>query len=134
MAIVQYASQPVIDLGVQGMLDGLAEAGFIDGKSVRRPALQRGKRRRHRQRHRPRGDERAIRLVLTATTPLPPGGGQREPDGEDAAHFGLVSDPFIGGVGIRRDNPWITHRTCPGSGRCSRWRRASGWRSGSTRV
>ncbi len=34
IAIVQYASQTIIDEGVRGMRDGLAEHGFIDGQTV----------------------------------------------------------------------------------------------------
>ena len=38
VALLQYASQPAIDESVSGMIDGLAEAGFIDGESI---AIQR---------------------------------------------------------------------------------------------
>ena len=34
VAILQQASQPIIDGGVQGMLAGLAESGFTDGQSL----------------------------------------------------------------------------------------------------
>jgi hypothetical protein len=34
VAILQQASQPIIDEGVQGMLDGLAESGFTDEQSI----------------------------------------------------------------------------------------------------
>ena len=34
VAILQQASQPIIDEGVQGMLDGLAESGFTDGRNI----------------------------------------------------------------------------------------------------
>ena len=34
IAILQQASQPIIDEGVQGMLDGLAESGFTDGQNL----------------------------------------------------------------------------------------------------
>lgn len=38
IAILQHASQPIIDEGVQGMLQGLAETGYVVGRnlSVRR--------------------------------------------------------------------------------------------------
>src|SRR4030095_4939736 len=38
VAIVQHASQPVLDDGVRGMLDALAAEGFIDGRTI---AIQR---------------------------------------------------------------------------------------------
>ena len=34
VAILQHASQPIIDEGVQGMLDGLAESGFTAGRNL----------------------------------------------------------------------------------------------------
>jgi ABC-type uncharacterized transport system substrate-binding protein len=34
VAVLQHASQPVIDEGVQGMLDGLAAAGYEDGRTL----------------------------------------------------------------------------------------------------
>ena len=34
VAIMQHASQAVLDEGVQGMIDGLVESGFIDGESI----------------------------------------------------------------------------------------------------
>ena len=42
VAIVQHASTPVLDAGVSGMIDGLAELGFRDGD---RMALRRTTRR-----------------------------------------------------------------------------------------
>ena len=40
VALLQYASQPAIDESVNGIIDGLAEAGFIDGENI---AIQRDK-------------------------------------------------------------------------------------------
>src|SRR6476620_7180341 len=34
LAIVQHASQPLLDEGVNGMLDALAAAGFTDGQNI----------------------------------------------------------------------------------------------------
>ena len=34
VAIVQHASQPVLDDGIRGMLDALAAEGFIDGRNI----------------------------------------------------------------------------------------------------
>lgn len=34
VALLQHASQPLLDDGVQGMLDAMAEAGFQDGRTI----------------------------------------------------------------------------------------------------
>jgi ABC-type uncharacterized transport system substrate-binding protein len=105
VAILQHASQPIIDEGVRGMLDGLAESGFTDGRSVTV------------RRYNAEGDigtANAIAkeitsgqydLVLTATTLSLQAVANANKAGKTVQVFGLVSDPFGAGVGIRRDNP-----------------------------
>jgi ABC-type uncharacterized transport system substrate-binding protein len=34
VAILQYASTPVLDDTIGGMVDGLAKEGFVDGKTI----------------------------------------------------------------------------------------------------
>jgi ABC-type uncharacterized transport system substrate-binding protein len=105
VAILQQASQPIIDEGVQGMLDGLAESGFTDGQSITI------------RRYNAEGDiatANAIAkeitsgqfdLVLTATTLSLQAVANANKAGKTPHVFGLVSDPFGAGVGIRRGNP-----------------------------
>jgi ABC-type uncharacterized transport system substrate-binding protein len=105
VAILQQASQPIIDEGVQGMLDGLAESGFTDGQSLTI------------RRYNAEGDiatANAIAkeitsgqfdLVLTATTLSLQAVANANKAGKTPHVFGLVSDPFGAGVGIHRGNP-----------------------------
>ncbi len=105
IAILQQASQPIVDEGVQGMLDGLAESGFTDGQSITI------------RRYNAEGDiatANAIAkeitsgqfdLVLTATTLSLQAVANANRAGKTLHVFGLVSDPFGAGVGIRRGNP-----------------------------
>jgi len=105
IAILQQASQPIVDEGVQGMLDGLGESGFTDGQSVTI------------RRYNAEGDiatANAIAkeitsgqfdLVLTATTLSLQAVANANKAGKTLHVFGLVSDPFGAGVGIRRGNP-----------------------------
>jgi len=105
VAILQQASQPIIDEGVQGMLAGLAESGFTDGQSLII------------RRYNAEGDiatANAIAkeitsgqfdLVLTATTLSLQAVANANKAGKTPHVFGLVSDPFGAGVGIRRGNP-----------------------------
>ncbi|HEV8717183.1 MAG TPA: ABC transporter substrate-binding protein, partial [Candidatus Binatia bacterium] len=105
VAILQHASQLIIDEGVQGMLDGLAESGFTDGRNITV------------RRYNAEGDigtANAIAkevtsgqydLVLTATTLSMQAVANANKAGKTVHVFGLVSDPFGAGVGIRRGNP-----------------------------
>lgn len=44
VALVQHATQAILDEGVQGMVDGLSQNGFVDGKTaeIQPAALQDG--------------------------------------------------------------------------------------------
>ncbi len=105
VALLQYASQPAIDESVKGMIDGLAEAGFIDGESV---AIQR---------YQAEGDiptlnliareivGGAFDLILTSTTPALQVVANANQQGKLPHVFGLVGDPAGSGVGISREDP-----------------------------
>jgi ABC-type uncharacterized transport system substrate-binding protein len=105
VAILQHASQPVLDEGVHGMLQGLAEGGFKDGETV---AIQRF----NAENDTP--TENAIArevtdgrfdLILTASTlSLQAVAGANRAGGTKHV-FGLVLDPFGAGVGISREDP-----------------------------
>ncbi|MGE3498596.1 MAG: ABC transporter substrate-binding protein [Candidatus Binatia bacterium] len=105
IAIVQHASQGVIDEGVQGMLDGLAAQGFVAGQtlSVRRYNAE--------------GDMATANaiasevasagydLLLTATTISLQTVANANRDGKTNHVFALVADPAGAGVGISGENP-----------------------------
>jgi ABC-type uncharacterized transport system substrate-binding protein len=105
VAILQHASHPVLDEGVQGILDGLAERGFKNGETITI------------QRFNAENDsptENAIakevsdgrfQLILTASTLSLQAVASANRAGRTKHVFGLVSDPFGAGVGISRENP-----------------------------
>jgi len=105
IAILQHASQQIIDDGVQGMVDGLAENGFVDGRNI---AIRR---------YNAEGDTATSNtiakeitdgrydLVLTATTVSLQAVAGANRDGKTMHIFGLVSDPFAAGVGLNRQRP-----------------------------
>lgn len=105
IALLQHASQLIVDEGAQGVLDGLAESGFIDGQTV---AIRR---------YNAEGDiatanaiAREITsgqfdLVVTVTTVSLQAVANANKDGKTRHVFGLVSDPFGAGVGIGRASP-----------------------------
>ena len=105
IAILQHASQPVLDEGVHGMLLGLAEGGFKDGETV-------AVRRFNAENDTP--TENAIArevtdgrfdLILTASTLSLQAVAGANRAGHTKHVFGLVLDPFSAGVGISREDP-----------------------------
>ena len=105
IAILQHASQPVLDEGIHGMLQGLAEGGFKDGETV---AIQRF----NAENDTP--TENAIArevtdgrfdLILTASTLSLQAVAGANRAGRTKHVFGLVLDPFGAGVGISREDP-----------------------------
>lgn len=105
VAILQHASQPMIDAGVQGMLDALAANGFVDGKTITI------------RRFNAEGDVATANtiareiisgeytMVLTATTVSLQAVANANTAGKAMHVFGLVADPFVAGVGLSRDQP-----------------------------
>ncbi|MEW6545127.1 MAG: ABC transporter substrate-binding protein [Nitrospirota bacterium] len=105
VAVVQHASQAVLDQGVQGMVEGLAERGFVDGKTV---AITRF----NAENDLPTANAIAksvsdgrFRLVLTGSTLSLQTVAAANREGKALHVFGLVTDPFGAGVGISRDDP-----------------------------
>jgi ABC-type uncharacterized transport system substrate-binding protein len=105
VAILQHASQPVLDEGIHGMLQGLSEGGFKDGDTI---AIQRF----NAENDTP--TENAIArevtdgrfdLILTASTLSLQAVAGANRAGHTKHVFGLVLDPFSAGVGISREDP-----------------------------
>ena len=104
VAILQNVSQPILDDGVRGMVDGLAQKGYVDGQRI---VLRK---------YNAEGDmptANAIArditdgkndLVMTASTPVLQAVANANKQGKALHVFALVSDPYGAGVGINRDN------------------------------
>ncbi len=110
VAILQHASHAVLDEGVRGILQGLAEGGFKDGEAV---AIQRF----NAENDSP--TENAIArevtdgrfdLIVTASTLSLQAVASANRAGRTKHVFGLVIDPFGAGVGISRADP-LQHPT-----------------------
>ena len=105
VAMIQHASQSVLDDGAKGMIAGLAEKGFVEGKNL---VLKR---------FNAEGDlptANAIAkevvsadydLVLTISTLSMQTVANANRSAKTKHVFGLVSDPYAAGVGINRENP-----------------------------
>ena len=104
MALVQHTSQAMLDEGAQGMLAGLAENGFVEGRTVEV------------QRFNPHADiptanaiareitQGQFDLLLTATTLSLQTVAHANRAGRTRHVFGIVADPFSAGVDISREN------------------------------
>ncbi len=105
VAIVQHASSTVLDEGVKGMIDGLAESGFSDGGRISLRTYN------------AEGDlatgnaiARQVTtgefdLVLTSSTPSMQAVANANRAGRTRHVFGLVADPFAAGVGLDASRP-----------------------------
>ena len=105
VAIVQHASTPVLDDGVRGVLDGLAESGFRDGDNLAVTTY-------NAQGDLATGNAIASQVtsagydvVVTSSTPSMQAVANANRDGRVTHVFTLVADPFSAGVGLDRDHP-----------------------------
>ena len=105
VAIFQFASNPILDENVAGMIDALAKGGFVDGRTASI------------QRFNAENDfvtantiAKAVvsghfDLVLTSSTPCLQAMANANKAGTVIHVFAAVTDPFGAGVGIKSDNP-----------------------------
>lgn len=105
VAIVQHASTPVLDSGVRGVLDGLAESGFRDGDNLALTTY-------NAQGDLATGNAIASQVtsagydvVITSSTPSMQAVANANRDGKVVHVFTLVADPFSAGIGLDRDHP-----------------------------
>ena len=105
IALLQHASTPVLDEGIEGLLDALAERGFRDGENL---AIQRF----NAQGDMPTGAAIARQvtagdydLVITASTPSMQAVANNNREGRIRHLFFLVADPFSAGIGLDRADP-----------------------------
>jgi ABC-type uncharacterized transport system substrate-binding protein len=116
VALLQQASQPALDEGVEGYLDALSDRGFVNGKTI---AIQR---------FNAENDiatanaiarqvvEGGYDLILTASTPSLQTVANANRAGKTKHVFGIVTDPTSAGVGISPTNPLDHPRYMTGIG------------------
>jgi ABC-type uncharacterized transport system substrate-binding protein len=105
VAVFQHVSQATMEDGVRGVLAGLAESGYDEGRAIRV------------HRYNAEGDAatsntiaRALvggddELIITLSTPSLQAVAGANRDARRPHVFGMVSDPVAAGVGISRDDP-----------------------------
>jgi len=105
VAILQHANTPVLDDGLRGTLDALAERGYRDGERLRIDRF-------NAQGDMPTGIAIARQvtggtydLVITSSTPSMQAVANNNRAGKVRHVFTLVADPFVSGVGLDRNAP-----------------------------
>jgi ABC-type uncharacterized transport system substrate-binding protein len=105
IAIVNYVSVPVLEEGEDGLVAGLAEAGFVDGENVELTYFNAA------------GDRATATLIakevtgadydmiLTLSTTVLQAVAAANQDSKRTHVFTLTTDPWGAGVGISRDDP-----------------------------
>jgi ABC-type uncharacterized transport system substrate-binding protein len=108
VAIFQHASTPVLDDGIRGTIEALAERGFREGDRI---TIERF----NAQGDMPTGIAIAKQLtsgdydlVITASTPSMQAVANANRAGKVRHIFTVVADPFAAGIGLDRANP-LTH-------------------------
>jgi len=104
VAVMQYATSGIMDEGVQGILDSLAEAGLVDGRDIELHPF-------NAQNDMPTANTIAKAItdgqyayIITASTPCLQAVANANRAGKAVHIFGLVTDPYGAGVGIDRDD------------------------------
>jgi len=105
IAVLQHASQPLLDDAVRGMIDALAAEGFVDGKTVTI--------RRFNAENDVATDNTIAKeitdgqydLILTSSTLSTQAVANANKSGKTIHVFGAVADPSIAGIGVSKDNP-----------------------------
>ncbi len=116
VGLLQHASTMLLDEGTRGAIDGLAENGFIDGKTIVIDKFN------------AQGDisvgnsiakqmvNARYDLLLTMSTLSLQAVANANRNGKTVQVFGLVADPVVAGVGISRNNPLDHPRNLVGIG------------------
>jgi ABC-type uncharacterized transport system substrate-binding protein len=116
VALLQHANTTVLDDGIRGTLDALAERGFREGERLNIDRF-------NAQGDMPTGIAIAAQmmsgnydLVITSSTPSLQAVANQNREGKVRHVFTLVADPFASGVGLDRSDPLRHPRYMVGQG------------------
>ena len=105
VAVLQHASSVILDDGVRGTLEALAERGYRDGERVTIDRF-------NAQGDMPTGIAIARQitggeydLVITSSTPSMQAVANNNREGKVRHVFTVVADPFVAGIGLERADP-----------------------------
>ncbi len=116
IAILQHTSTPILDDGVRGMIDGLAERGYRDGDTAVITTYNAQGELATANSIAQKITDGSFDLVLTSSTPSMQVVANANKAGRTMHVFGLVADPFVAGVGLDRAHPLAHPRHLVGQG------------------
>ena len=102
LATLKYSSRPLLDMTEQGILDALADAGFVDRKTVRIDRFNAENDMANANVIAKEITSGRFDMVLTISTPCLQAVANANKAGKAVHVFGAVTDPFGAGVGISR--------------------------------
>jgi len=105
VASLIYASRPVLEDSEQGMLDALADAGFVDGKGMQLERFNAENDIANANVIAKEITSGRFYMVLTVSTPCLQAVANANRAGKAIHIFSAVTDPFGAGVGISRTDP-----------------------------
>jgi ABC-type uncharacterized transport system substrate-binding protein len=116
VAILQHASQALLDDGVKGILDAITDTGFVDGKNI---VLRRFNAENDLATANAIAKEitnGSYDMVITVSTLSLQVVANANRSGKAIHVFGIVADPSVAGVGVSRENPLAHPRHLVGIG------------------
>lgn len=106
IAVFQYSSTTIMDEFCGGAIAALAANGFVDGKTVRLARFNSESDVATANQVAKQITDGSYRMIITASTICLQAVANANRTGARTLHiFGAVTDPFVSGVGINRDNP-----------------------------
>jgi ABC-type uncharacterized transport system substrate-binding protein len=116
VAVFQFSSRPLLEEGVAGVVEGLRQSGFVEERNIR---LERF----NAENDFPTSNSIARSIVdggydlaITVSTPCLQNLAAANKEGKVRHVFGLVTDPFVSGIGLDRAHPERHPRHLTGSG------------------
>lgn len=116
VAIFQFANRQVIDDGVTGTLEGLKERGFVDGRTIQIERFNAQNDLSTTNSIAQAIEDGGYDLAITVSTPCLQAMASANRAGKVVHVFGLVTDPFVCGVGLNRKRPLDHPKYMAGNG------------------
>jgi putative ABC transport system substrate-binding protein len=107
VALINFSSTVTLEEGQQGMLDGLAEEGFIEGQNIKVTRFNAETDRATALAIAKDVVSRDFDLILTISTAMLQAVANSNKETERPHVFSISTDPWGSGVGISRENPSI---------------------------
>ena len=107
VALVNFSSTVTLEEGQQGLIDGLAEEGFIDGQNIKITRFNAETDRATAVAIAKDVVSRDFDLILTVSTAMLQAVANANKETERTHVFSITTDPWGAGIGVSRENPSV---------------------------